>query len=185
MAQICTILFISTCGEKGVACYAVGMYIHGIDFSFERNVKRISPFLGVILVSAFALFVFVVLRNAMNDLTHAVRTETPSSVDGTIRLVTPGPYQYGDVVQFRSTIQGAAKNATTYITTACFQEERMVYQRSAQQGVSFVLTDQYERDLEWDGTSASCSATLMYRTAEAEKIDMYIVDGVSFVVEGE
>ena len=75
-----------------------------------------------------------------------------------------------------------SNNSNTYITTVCFQGERMVYQRSAQQGVPFYLYDQMGSSLDWNGEDASCSATLMYREVGFDSVDVYIVDSVSFDV---
>jgi hypothetical protein len=164
-------------------CYSVHMKLGFVETDWERNIKQVSPFLGMLLIAAFALFLYTVFTNAVHDLTQAVHTEAPRDVEGTLRLVDQGPHRYEDTVSFRSTVQGATSGATTYVTVACFQDEKLVYQRSAQQGVSFYLYDQYERDLEWDGGTASCSATLMYRTAGAGKIDVYVLDALSFNVD--
>lgn len=162
------------------------MNIGFVETNLERNLKRISPFLGMLLVAAVALMMFMFLRSAMEELTRAVHTEAPSDVSGTVRLSVPQPLHYGESAEFRSTVHGAASESTSYITVACFQGEKLVYQRSAQQGVRFYLSDQYERDLEWDGGAASCSATLMYRTVGDGQVDVYILDAVSFdVVEKE
>jgi hypothetical protein len=152
-----------------------------IETDWERNIKRVSPLLGVLLVAVFAFFLYTVLRDAMSDLTQAVHTEAPRDVSGTLRLVQEDPVEYKDSIEFRSTVQGVEQGATTFITVACFQEQTLVYQRSAQQGVRFYLYDQYERDLEWDGGPASCSATLTYRTV-GEQVDIYVLDAVSFEV---
>jgi hypothetical protein len=158
------------------------MNIGFVETNLERNIKRVSPFLGVLLVVAVALMVFMFLRAAMQDLTQAVHTEAPKHISGTVRLTSPQPLHYGESAEFRSTVHGGASESTSYITVACFQEDKLVYQRSAQQGVRFYLSDQYERDLEWDGADASCSATLMYRTVGIAQIDVYILDAVSFNV---
>ncbi len=171
--------------HASVPCYTYGMNIGFVETDWERNIKRVSPFLGVLLIGAFTYFMYTVLSDAMRDITQSVHTETPLDVNGTIRLVEKVPVSYGTSINFRSTVDGAANKAMTYITTTCFQGDRLVYQRSGQQGVSFYLSDQYERDLEWDGASASCSATLMYRTVGDSKIDVFILDALSFEVIGK
>lgn len=161
------------------------MNIGFVDTSWERNLQRVSPFLGVILIAAFAYFMFTMLRNAMTDLSQSVHTEAPLDVTGTIRLAVPQPLAYGDKVSFRSTVSGITEGTMSYITLACFQGDTLVYQRSVQQGVNVYLKDQYERDLVWDSGNASCSATLLYRSVGASAVDVYVLDALSFDVQRE
>jgi len=154
-----------------------------IDTDFHRNVQRVHPFLGTLLVGMFGLFILILLRNALANFTQSIHTEAPQGVTGTLKLLTKEPIEYGSSVEFRSSARGVAGTAATYINTACFQKDRLVYQRSAQQGVSFLLRDQYERDLEWDGTAASCSATLLYRAPSDDvTVNVYVLDAVDFEV---
>lgn len=162
--------------------YILHMNIGFVETDWQRNIRRVSPFLGIILVGVFSLFMFTLLNNAMKEITQVVNTEAPLGVTGTIRLEEQSPVPYGSKINFRSTVDGVIEGATTFITVACFQADKLVYQRSAQQGVAFFVSDQYERDLVWDGTSASCSATLMYRKPEGARINLHILDGVSFNV---
>jgi hypothetical protein len=159
------------------------MNIGFVETDFQKNVKRVSPFLGILLIGAFAYYMFTILNNAMQSLTQVVNTEAPPDVGGTLRLDGSSPVKYGSRVDFKSTVQGVEEGATTFVTVACFQGEKMVYQRSAQQGVTFNIAAQYERDIVWNGETASCSATLMYRKPDADKINLYILDAVSFDTE--
>lgn len=170
---------------RSVVCmwYRIDMAL--VDTDFTNNVQRIRPFLGVALVACFTLAMFVIMKNALDDITQVVHTEAPMDVHGTLKLTTRSPIEYKSSVAFRATVSGAGPETSSYISTVCFQEETLVYQRSAQPGVDFYLTDQYERDLEWDGGFASCSATLMYRVPSGAVVNLYILDSVSFDVAGE
>ena len=154
-----------------------------IDTSFERNVAHVRPYLGVALIAVFAIYLFMKIFNATSELTQVVHTNAPEGVDGSLQLISRGKVVYGDTIEFKSSASGIGSSySNTYITTVCFQGETMVYQKSAQQGVSFYLYDQMGGSLEWNGEDASCSATLMYREVGYDTVNVYVVDALSFDV---
>jgi hypothetical protein len=156
-----------------------------VETDWERNIRRVSPFLGVLLVASFALFMFMMLHGALSDLTTSIAagTDTTLGAAGTLRLASSQPVRYGATVQLQASVTGARSGAATYITVVCFQGDKLVYQRSAPQGTSFLIAAQYDRDITWDGGPASCSAALMYRTG-GSSIDVHVLDAVSFDVSG-
>ncbi len=163
----------------GLYCYSVFM----IDTDVARNIQHIKPYLGVMLVASVALGFAIMINNATKQLTQSIYTDVPKGIEGKLSVKTYGILHYGDTVSYKSRISGISlEKANAYITTVCFQGDRMVFQRSAQQGVSIHLYDQIVEGLDWDGGDASCSATLMYRTVAGGAINVYVVDSISFEV---
>ncbi len=157
-----------------------------IDTDFARNIQHIRPYLGVLLVGAIALGLGLMINSAAKQLTQSIHTDVPAGIEGKLSLKTRGDLYYGDVISYKSRISGISLDqSNTYVTTVCFQKDRMVYQKSAQQGVSVYLNDQLGPEFEWDGLSASCSATLMYRVAKPDAVNVYIVDSLSFEVSSK
>ncbi len=158
------------------------MNIGFVETDWERNLKQVSPFLGVVLVGCVAFLMFLFIYNAVQGLATLAHTAVPSGVSGSIVLTSRQPLTYGSSAHFSSTVDGMAPDATSYIATVCFQGDKLVYQRSAQQGVEFPLLDQYQRDLAWDGKTASCTATLMYRAVNGARANVYMLGSTNFVV---
>ena len=102
-----------------------------IDTDFERNVKNISPVIGLGLVVAVAALVFFVLNNTAQGLADALHPAELTEADGTIQAIPSAPYAYGDTIMFRSTVHGAESNSNTYVTVACFQGKKLVYKDTA------------------------------------------------------
>jgi hypothetical protein len=154
-----------------------------IDTSFENNVRRVSPFLGTLLVIAFGFMMMRVVFDGVNNLTASLNPGDAVNVFGTISLVSPKEPKYGTLVQFATTASGdMAKNAHTYIVTACFQDDKLVYQLAAKPGVKFLLTDMLDSNYDWDGGAASCNASLIYRVPKEAGADLYMLDSISFEV---
>jgi hypothetical protein len=154
-----------------------------IDTSFENNVRRVSPFLGTLLVILFGFMMMRVVYSGVNNLVADLNPGDAVNVFGTITLKSPENPKYGNLVQFTTTATGdMAKDAHTYIVTACFQDDRLVYQLAAKPGVKFHLSDMLEPNYDWDGGEAECNASLIYRVPKADKADLYMLDSISFVV---
>ncbi len=157
-----------------------------IDTDFGNNVGHIKPYLGVILIGSVALMFGTIIYNALNQFTQSVYSNVPDGVGGTLS-VRGGVKDivYGDTIEYRSTASGVGgRNSTTYITTVCFQDDELVFQRSVPQGASVYLYDQVGGVYEWDGHDASCTASLMYREVSGDRINVYVVESTSFEVEG-
>jgi hypothetical protein len=155
-----------------------------IDTDIKNNISHIRPYLGILLIGSIALGFTLLVHRATTQLTQTIHTTTPEGVSGKLSLQKRGTIVYGDTIDYKSSVIGGYSHpVNTYVTTVCFQGDEMVFQRSAQQGVPIHLYDQIGGGLEWDGGTASCSATLMYREVNSDTVDVYVVDGVSFDVE--
>lgn len=154
-----------------------------IDTDFERNVKRVQPFIGLLLVFSVGLLVYMVVHRSANDLAASLASGTAIGVSGTITLANDRDLQYGDLANFRTTISGEEQDeAHGYVIVVCFQEEELVYQYSAKRGVKFLLTDPLEPGFEWDGGAASCTASLIYRVPVGNSAELYMLESTSFEV---
>lgn len=154
-----------------------------IDTSLANNIRYVRPYLGILLIGSMALGFGLMINNAAQQLTQTIHTTVPVGVEGGLAISKSGKIYYGDTISYVSSVSGLSLNpSNTYITTVCFQGDVMVFQKSAQQGVSVHLYDQTGGGFDWDGKNASCSATLMYRTVGSESIDIFVVDSISFDV---
>ena len=135
-----------------------------IDTDFERNVKRVQPIIGILLVISVGLLVYMVVHRSASDLATSLASGSAIDVHGTVLLEGDGTVQYGDLAKFSTTMSGDVhEEAQGYVTVVCFQEDELVYQYSAKRGVKFLLTDPLEPGFNWDGGAASCTASLIYR----------------------
>jgi len=157
-----------------------------IDTDFKRNVSHVRPYLGVILIASVALMFGVIIYSAMQQFTQTVYSAAPSGTEGALSIRGGvGNIRYGDTVKYNSFITDVGKrDAVSYITTVCFQDDKLVYQRVVPQGVAVELSNQIGGVNEWDGEDASCSATLVYRQMSMNRVDVYVVESVSFDVKG-
>jgi hypothetical protein len=154
-----------------------------IDTDLGRNIKRVSPWLGVLLVISLSILLIRMIFSSVNDLTAQLNPGDAIGVVGTITLKSPSSPQYGNLVQFSSTATGdMARDAHTYIVTTCFQGDKLVYQLAAQPGVKFHLTDMLEPGYEWNGGAAECNASLIYRVPKDGRADLYMLNSTSFSV---
>jgi hypothetical protein len=155
-----------------------------IDTDFRNNVRHVRPHLGMLLIGCIALGFALLIRNAMSDLSQTITVvEAPDGIEGVLRLSSRNDLRYSDLVSYKSNISGDLPlGANVYITTVCFQGETLVFQKSMQQGDSLYLQDESLSGFRWDGEDASCSATLMYRTDESDRV--YVVDSMTFEVQG-
>ncbi len=160
-----------------------------IDTSLARNVKHIQPVLGVLLVISVGIFVLHIVRSSMEDLatslTAAQSTEGRPPVTGTLLLDFKQPVGYGDLVAYRTTVMGHAPgNGHAYITTTCFQDEKLVYQLSGEERARFLLVDLREPQYYWNGGPAFCHGSLMYRSFSGAGATVHLLDSKSFAVHG-
>jgi len=154
-----------------------------VDTSFENNVRRVSPFLGTLLVIAFGYMMIQVVFKSVNDLASNLNPGSIVNVSGSIQLLKPIEPKYGNLLQFSSSVSGdMAKDSHSYIVVTCFQEDELVYQLAANPGVKFHLTDMLEPGYDWDGGAAECNASLIYRVPKSETADLYMLDSTSFAV---
>ena len=155
-----------------------------IDTSFENNVRRISPFLGTLLVIAFGYMMMRVVYSGVSDLAQQLNPGDAVNVFGSISVTSPKVPRYGSLVQFSTSASGdMAKDSMTYIVVTCFQDDELVYQLAAQPGVKFHLTDMLEPNYDWNGGAAECNASLIYRISKGETADLYMLDSTSFSVQ--
>ncbi len=153
-----------------------------IDTSLKNNIAHIRPFLGVLLVGSVALGVMFMLLNATKQLTQTVYSAPPEGVRGTLTH-RRSVIRYADTITydaFVTGVKGGEKRA--YITTVCFQGDVMVFQKSSSLNTPVYLYDQTGDSPQWNGQSALCNATLMYRGADASAREVYLLDSINFEV---
>lgn len=154
-----------------------------VDTDFANNVRRVRPFLGILLVGAVGLYFAHVLYKSVSDLTVVLEPTDALGVTGTLVLTSPADPTYGNLLTFSLSLDDASSDtAQSYITVMCFQDKKLVYQVSAQPGVKFLLTDPVDPRLEWDGGAASCNASLIYRVPSGTRAELYMLDSISFEV---
>jgi|GEM_PF-6202443 len=158
-----------------------------INTDWERNIKHIRPFLGVMLVFSVALLVYLAVHRSTSNLVDALQQQpaTGLGVEGTISMRSNGaaPF-YGSLITFDGRAVGSTHaSAQTYVTVVCFQGSELVYQFNAKPGVKFLLTDPLEPGFNWDGGPASCNASLIYRVPGETQAELYMLDSMSFDVE--
>jgi hypothetical protein len=125
----------------------------------------------------------------------ALLAATMLIVSGAAEAAAPGPtgdidlaptaaaIRYGGSVSFVTSVQGKiASNSRVYVTVVCLQGPVAVYQYSAAADFVFPLVDQ--AGLEWNGGSASCTGTLIYRVYRPNRIEIHQLDQVPFEVAG-
>jgi len=153
-----------------------------VDTDLERNMKRVQPFVGLLLVLSVALMVFMVIRKSAENLVHALSPTSESEVTGTIQLAAPAP-TYGGLVSFRTSTAGEERaDAQQYISVLCFQDDTLVYQYTDRAHSKFLLTDQRDPGFDWNGDAAWCSARLLYRVPTVAGAELYTLDTTSFDV---
>jgi hypothetical protein len=105
---------------------------------------------------------------------------------GTIALApTAQALRYGGFVSFVTTVQGKlAPKSRVYVTVVCLQGSTAVYQYSSAPDFAFPLVDQPSEGLEWNGGSASCTATLIYKVPQGRTYAIYWLDQTAFDVTG-
>jgi hypothetical protein len=160
-----------------------------IETGFARNVKHIQPVIGLMLVVSIGIFVLHIVRSSMEDLATSFQAshldETRSSVTGTLLLDFKQPVGYGDLVAYRTTLVGHTPGeGHAYVTTTCFQDEKLVYQLSGEQKTRFLLVDLREPQYYWNGGPAFCHGSLMYRAFGGASAGIHLLDSKSFAVHG-
>ena len=153
-----------------------------INTNLENNLQHIRPYLGILLVGSMALGFGLMVTSATKQLSQALEPSVLTG-GGTLTLESSGTLQYGDTVSYKVVMDNPENVAAhIYISTVCFQGERMVFQKSVMQGVNLRLSDQMERDYEWNGKDASCIATLLYRIIGRDFHQVVLVDSEYFDV---
>lgn len=95
-----------------------------------------------------------------------------------------GP-RYGDTVWFATSVNGkTAKGSMVYVSVVCNQDGTIVYQWSAAPDFGFPLVDQAGQGLEWDGTDASCRASLIYLVEKGRTVELTVLDQTIFAANG-
>lgn len=154
-----------------------------IDTSLANNIAHVRPFLGVLLVGSMALGVMFTLLEATEQLTQTVYSASPQGVEGTLTLAHRGAVRYADTISYDAYVAGVRGGTSrAYITTACFQEDTMVYQKSSSLNTPVYLYDQKGDSPRWDGQPALCYATLMYREGHTPTSSVYLIDAIGFEV---
>lgn len=146
-----------------------------------KHIIRIS--LGV------ALIAFLGACSSLAD--EPLELSGKSSVTGSIELVSSESLRsttpnYGSQVSFDTQVNGKmSRNSRLYVRLICRQGDNVVYQASANPDADFQLTDQPGQGLEWDGTSASCIAELIYKVDKGKGYDLNFLDNTLFEVISE
>ena len=155
-----------------------------IETDFETNVRRVRPFLGILLVAVFGFYVVHIIYQSLTELSTTLQPGDSIGVTGTLSLSTPTEPQYGNLLTFSSSVSGETTDkAQAYITAMCFQGDKVVYQFSGKPNVKFLLTDPLEPGLDWDGGPALCNASLIYRVPGEKRAELYMLDSISFPVQ--
>lgn len=154
-----------------------------VETDFETNIRRVRPFLGILLVASFGLYVAHIIYQSVTELTSAFQPGESIGVTGTLALATPTEPAYGSLLTFSSSVLGETTDkAQAYITAMCFQGDKLVYQFSGKPNVKFLLTDPLEPGLDWNGGPALCNASLIYRVPGDKRAELYMLDSISFPV---
>ena len=93
------------------------------------------------------------------------------------------PVYYGDRVVFEISVDGKlSKNSRVYVTVICAQAGEIVYQASNWSDYTFYMQDLEGQGLDWNGESADCSATLVYREEKGREAVLNYLATTEFFV---
>ena len=143
----------------------------------RRQRKVLVAIVGVALVASIP----AALAGKGGGVTGSIEL---MSSGGLALTATSGP-SYGQGVAFATTVEGKpAAKSSVYITVVCKQGTTVVYQASGSRDQTFVLADQAGQGLEWDGSDADCSATLIYKVKRGKSYDISWLDVDFFHTNG-
>jgi hypothetical protein len=143
----------------------------------------VSPFLGVLLVVVFGLYVMHMLYTSLTEFSLQLQPEGVVSVNGALALADGVVPAYGAYVSYTTSLSGdTAREAHSYVSTICFQGEKLVFQAISKPSAKVFLTNPVDPTMMWDGDRALCTASLFYFLPQAGQASLYMLDSVGFEV---
>jgi len=159
-----------------------------IDTNFHTNIRRASPFLGTILVVSvvfgFMYMIYVALRDFTNSLQTTITNNNADLIEGSVELDLSGDVYYGDTIAYKTRMfNEVSKDLRVYITTTCFQDNRMVFEKNSSIEEKVYLYDGPLSGYVWDGHEALCTAVLMCRTESSNSATIQMLGYTYFTVK--
>lgn len=152
-----------------------------METDWATNVRRVSPFLGVLLVMVFGFYMAYMLYGKLNDFALELQPQDAVAVKGNLTLANGVAPTYGNYVSYVASISGDTVNtAHSYISTTCFQGEKLVFQAISKPSAKVFLTNPVDPSLTWDGNQALCTASLFYLIPQGSQANLYMLDSTSF-----